>query len=190
MPKVDFQARVTGTGYGYVYIMSYPGDERLKIGHSLDPFDRAKDIGGTKAPQEPIVEASFWCSERREDVERASHRLEQGNRHNGEWFFISMERAFEVIRLGAKEVSVEIQLVYDRQEITKLQDEKAKALQDELIRQAEIKKAEDELKLAEKKHLEALTPKCMNCGTQLIGYISKGGNWVRCKSCGYDQIKR
>lgn len=77
MNKIKLQAAVTGRKYGYVYVLSYPGSDKLKIGHSLDPFDRAEDIGGTKAPENPIVEAFFWCSERREDVERAAHKMQR-----------------------------------------------------------------------------------------------------------------
>jgi hypothetical protein len=116
MTTIKFQASVTGKKYGYVYVMSYPGSDKLKIGHSLDPFDRAEDIGGTKAPEVPVVEAFFWCSERREDVERSAHRLAQESRHNGEWFAISVEEAIGVIRAAADLVNVEIQLVYDRDE--------------------------------------------------------------------------
>ena len=119
MTKVKFQATVSGKDFGYVYVLSYPGSDKLKIGHSLDPFDRAKDIGGTKAPENPLVEAFFWCSERREEVERSAHKLERDTRHNGEWFTVSIGQAINVIRKAADEVGVEIQLVYDRNEYEK-----------------------------------------------------------------------
>ena len=119
MRSVKFQATVSGKDFGYVYVLSYPGSDKLKIGHSLDPFDRAKDIGGTKAPENPLVEAFFWCSERREDVERSAHRLERDTRHNGEWFTVSIGQAINVIRKAADDVGVEVQLVYDRNEYEK-----------------------------------------------------------------------
>lgn len=77
---------VTGAGYGFVYVMSYPGSQMVKIGHSLDPTTRAMDIGGTLAPEEPVVEAYFWCTERRQDVERQAHRIRASVRQHGEWF--------------------------------------------------------------------------------------------------------
>ena len=163
-----FQAVVSGAGYGFVYILSYPGDDKLKIGHSLDPFNRAKDIGGTKAPEVPIVEAVFWCSERREDVERASHRLESGRRHNGEWFDISMERAFDVIQQAAQKAQVEIQIIFDKRETSKTLKEKA----------------------VYEKHLAALKPKCMNYGFPLPQNFDNFSKWIRCKKCDYEQIQR
>jgi hypothetical protein len=117
--KIKFQATITGRKYGYVYVLSYPGSDKLKIGHSLDPFDRAEDIGGTKAPENPVVEAFFWCSERREDVERAAHKLKRERRHNGEWFDISVEQAMATIREASVLVHVEVQLVYDRDDHAK-----------------------------------------------------------------------
>jgi len=59
MTKVKFQVTFYGKDFGYIYVLSYPGSDKLKIGHSLDPFDRAKDIGGTKAPDNPLMEAAF-----------------------------------------------------------------------------------------------------------------------------------
>lgn len=108
-----FQCTVSGAGYGFVYIMSYPGSDKLKIGHSLNPTSRAADIGGTLAPEKPVLEAYYWCSERREDVERKAHEIGGGNRHNGEWFTISTEGAMHIIERAAKVVNVEIQLVFE-----------------------------------------------------------------------------
>ena len=93
--------------------MSYPGSEKLKIGHSLNPTTRAADIGGTLAPETPLLEAYYWCSERREDVERKAHEIERESRHNGEWFALSVEGAMSVIEKAAKTVDVEIQLVHE-----------------------------------------------------------------------------
>lgn len=111
-----FQGNVSGAGYGYVYVMSYPGSDKVKIGHALNPTSRAADIGGTLAPETPIAEAYFWCSERREDVERKAHAIVSANRCNGEWFKISVQRAVEVIQQAASAVGVSIQLVHDRNE--------------------------------------------------------------------------
>lgn len=110
---MKFQCTVSGAGYGFVYIMSYPGSDKLKIGHSLNPTTRAADIGGTLAPETPVLEAYYWCSERREDVERKAHEIGGENRHNGEWFTISAENAMSVIEKAAKAVDVEIQLVFE-----------------------------------------------------------------------------
>ncbi len=93
--------------------MSYPGSDKLKIGHSLYPTTRAADIGGTLAPEKPVLEAYYWCSERREDVERKAHEIGAKNRHNGEWFTICAEDAMRVIESAAKAVNVEIQLVFE-----------------------------------------------------------------------------
>ncbi len=110
---MKFQCTVSGAGYGFVYIMSYPGSDKLKIGHSLNSTTHAADIGGTLAPETPVLEAYYWCSERREDVERKAHEIEGENRHNGEWFAISAESAMGVIGKAAKAVDVEIQLVFE-----------------------------------------------------------------------------
>lgn len=123
---VRFQGTISGDGYGYVYVMSYPGSDKVKIGHSLSPTVRAVDIGGTLAPETPVLEAYFWCSERREDVERKAHDIECTTRHNGEWFNISVERAMEVIRQAAHRAGVDIQLVYDRNEWEAKAAEKAR----------------------------------------------------------------
>ena len=108
-----FQCTVSGAGYGFVYVMSYPRSEKVKIGHSLNPAARAASIGGTLAPETPVLEAYYWCSERREDVERKAHELEKENRHNGEWFTLSVERAMSVIEKAAKAANVEVQLVFE-----------------------------------------------------------------------------
>lgn len=109
-----FQATITGAECGYVYVMSYPGSNKIKIGHSKDPISRAADIGGTLAPETPIVEAYFWCSERREAVERMAHKIEAADRYNGEWFSISVERAVQTIKQAGAAVAVQMKLVYDR----------------------------------------------------------------------------
>ena len=114
--KQSFQGTISGAGYGYVYVMSYPGSDKVKIGHTLNPTTRAADIGGTLAPETPIVEAYFWCAERREDVERAAHRIESATRCNGEWFKCSVAHALDVIKQAAGQVGVEVQLTYDRNE--------------------------------------------------------------------------
>lgn len=113
---MKFQGTVSGEGYGYVYVMSYPGSDKVKIGHTLNPSTRAAQIGGTLAPETPTLEAYFWCAERREDVERKAHVIEKANRANGEWFKVSVTRALEVIQQAAHSVGVEIQLAYDRNE--------------------------------------------------------------------------
>ena len=110
---MKFQCTVSGAGYGFVYVMSYPSSDKLKIGHSLNPTTRATDIGGTLAPDTPVLEAYYWCSERREAVERKAHEIERNNRHNGEWFSISADRAMSVIEEAAKAIDVEIQLVFE-----------------------------------------------------------------------------
>lgn len=194
MSEIKFQATVSGRDYGYVYVLSYPGSDKLKIGHSLDPFDRAKDIGGTKAPENPVVEAFFWCAERREDVERAAHKLEQSTRHNGEWFDISVEQALVVIRRASEHVNVEVQLVYDRNNCAKKEAEKlaterqAKEDADKLAKQYSDAKEAERVSLA--KSAAAAVRKCMGCNLPLRDFVRTEGNWVRCRSCGYSQILR
>jgi len=109
---IKFQCTVSGAGFGFVYIMSYPKSDKVKIGHSLDPSTRASDIGGTLAPETPILEAYYWCSERREDVERKAHEIEMENRHNGEWFKVSVKQAMNAIEKAAKLVRVELICVH------------------------------------------------------------------------------
>ena len=105
---------ITGRDYGYVYVMSYPESVKVKIGHSLNPTSRATDIGGTLAPENPKIEILFWCSERREDVEREAHRLQSGSRHNGEWFQISVTEAIKSIKAAAISVHVDAEVVFSR----------------------------------------------------------------------------
>jgi hypothetical protein len=105
---------ISGNGYGYVYVMSYPGSDKVKIGHSLNPTTRAVDIGGTLAPEEPQIEVLYWCSERREAVERKAHQIESERRHNGEWFVMTVTEAVGAIQTAASAVEVEISLVFER----------------------------------------------------------------------------
>lgn len=112
--KNAFQGTISGAGYGYVYVMSYPNSDKVKIGHSLNPTTRAADIGGTLAPETPTVEAYFWCAERREAVEREAHRIAADSRHNGEWFALSIGQAMTTIQQAASRVGVLAQLAFDR----------------------------------------------------------------------------
>lgn len=97
---------VSGEGYGYVYIMSYPNSDKVKIGHSLSPVLRASQIGGTLAPEEPQIEVLFWCAERREAVERAAHQIAKNQRGNGEWFALSVAQAVSTVEQAAVDVQV------------------------------------------------------------------------------------
>jgi len=108
-----FECIVSGSGFGFVYVLSYPGSEKVKIGHSLNPNTRAKNIGGTLAPEKPVLEAYYWCSERREDVERRVHELEKQNRHNGEWFKLTIERAHQAIEASGAELGIEVKRVFE-----------------------------------------------------------------------------
>jgi hypothetical protein len=105
---------ITGEGYGYVYVMSYPGSDKVKIGHAQNPSIRASQIGGTLAPEKPQIEALFWCSERRSDVERSAHRIGAAQRCNGEWFAVSVGRAIEIIQRASSQTGVQSGLVFDR----------------------------------------------------------------------------
>lgn len=109
---MKFQGTISGTGYGYVYIMSYPNSNKYKIGHAINPTTRARDIGGTLAPETPILEAYFWCSERREDVERKAHELLRAKKSNGEWFNTSLDEAIKTIEEAAVITLVEIKKVF------------------------------------------------------------------------------
>ena len=113
MARMSFQCTVSGPGYGFVYVMSYPGSDKVKIGHALDPTERALRMGATLAPETPVLEAYYWCSERREEVERRAHELEKESRHKGEWFKTSVESAMLVIERAAEAVNVQLQLVFD-----------------------------------------------------------------------------
>lgn len=105
---MNHDVRVTGDGYGYVYIMSYPNSNKVKIGHSLNPGTRTKQIGGTLAPETPILEATYWCSERRETVERTTHEQLKNFRGNGEWFNVSIPTAMAAIEVAATSCGVEV----------------------------------------------------------------------------------
>lgn len=109
---MKFLGTISGSDYGYVYIMSYPNSKKYKIGHSLNPTTRAADIGGTLSPETPILEAYFWCSERRGDVERQAHEILKKFRSNGEWFNVSMDDAVRAIKQAATDTKVEIKQVF------------------------------------------------------------------------------
>lgn len=130
--KLKFQATISGPGYGYVYVMSYPNSDRVKIGHSLNPTARASEIGGTLAPEVPIVDIAFWCSERRHDVERKAHEIEAKNRRNGEWFEISIDQAIQSIKKSAEITDVEVQLVFDLHSRQASLEKEAKLKQNEI----------------------------------------------------------
>lgn len=102
-----------GEGHGFVYVMSYPGDTLLKIGHANNVEARVKEIGGTMAPRNPIPVASFFCAKRRHLVEQAAHRLLADRRRNGEWFEVTVAQAMGAIREGAKELGILIEIVLD-----------------------------------------------------------------------------
>ena len=97
---------ITGPDYGFVYVMSYPNHDHLKIGHSLDPIGRANDIGGTKGPEKPIVVALFWCSQDRQKIERKAHSALQHKRGNGEWFDVDLATAIKTIEQQGKQEPV------------------------------------------------------------------------------------
>lgn len=145
-PKETILLPVSGQGFGYVYVMSYPGSPHIKIGHSLNPSNRADDIGGTLGPETPVVEAYYWCSERRQDVERATHQLEQNSRYNGEWFTIPIDQALESIKDAAAEVGVQIQLTYDRNELAQKVAATAAAKQKEIELEATERLRQEEFK--------------------------------------------
>jgi hypothetical protein len=109
--KISKNVKISGEGYGFVYVMSYPGSNLVKIGHALWPTSRARDIGGTLAPEQPKLEVCFRCAERREDDERRTHSLLSSQRRNGEWFLVSISRAITTIESAARDVSIEIELV-------------------------------------------------------------------------------
>ena len=111
-----FQGPISGAGYGFVYIMSYPGSDKVKIGHSLDPGTRTTQIGGTLAPEDPVLEVTYWCSKRRGDVEKTAHKLVADTRHNGEWFTLTVPCAMLTIVRAADIVGVEIQETFNRAE--------------------------------------------------------------------------
>lgn len=115
-----FSAVVSGTGYGFVYVMSYPDSDKLKIGHSLQPDTRASNIGGTLAPEDPELEAYYWCSENREKVEKAAHSALAKHRSKGEWFSVSVPQAMQAIELAALSLKIELKLVFSQKERTGL----------------------------------------------------------------------
>ncbi len=96
--------------------MSYPGSDKVKIGHSLDPGTRTTQIGGTLAPDDPVLEVTYWCSERRGDVEKTAHKLVADTRHNGEWFTLTVPCAMLTIERAAGIVGVEIQKTFEHAE--------------------------------------------------------------------------
>lgn len=108
----SFSCTVTGPGYGFVYVMSYPGSDKVKIGHALDPDTRASTIGGTLAPEDPVLQAYYWCSENREAVERRAHTRVKSYRQHGEWFSLSVKDAMNEIELAGVELEIELKLVF------------------------------------------------------------------------------
>jgi hypothetical protein len=110
---LSFSCTVSGPGYGFVYVMSYPGSDKVKIGHTLDPDTRAGTIGGTLAPEDPVLQAYYWCSENREAVERQAHARAKEYRQKGEWFLISVKDAMNAIELAGVELKIELKLVFE-----------------------------------------------------------------------------
>ena len=108
-----FTCTVSGPGYGFVYVMSYPGSDKVKIGHTLHPDMRAGNIGGTLAPEDPILEAYYWCSERREAIEAWVHAHFKKVRQNGEWFLISAKEATVGIDLAGIKLGITLKPVYE-----------------------------------------------------------------------------
>jgi len=87
---------------GFVYVLSYPGDPwRLKVGYASDPRARAKNIGGTLAPQAPKIEALYFVADEPQRVERAAHRRLRECRCNGEWFRCGLADARDAIERAA-----------------------------------------------------------------------------------------
>ena len=71
----SFNCTVSGPGYGFVYVMAYPGSDKVKIGHTLDPNTRASTIGGTLAPEDPVLQVYYWCSFDRLQSEKLPEEL-------------------------------------------------------------------------------------------------------------------
>jgi hypothetical protein len=113
-----FEAAISGEGYGFVYVMSYPDSSKVKIGHALHPDTRASNIGGTLAPEDPQLEAYYWCSENREKVERAAHSALAQHRGKGEWFSVSVPQAMQAIELAAVSLEIELKLIFSQKERT------------------------------------------------------------------------
>ena len=109
----SFSCTVSGPGYGFVYVMSYPGSEKVKIGHTLDPDTRASTIGGTLAPEDPVLQAYYWCSENREAVERQAHAHLREHRQKGEWFLIGVKDAMNAIELAGVKLEIQLKLVFE-----------------------------------------------------------------------------
>ena len=109
-----FKADVTGPDFGFVYVMTYPGSKKVKIGHSLDPISRAAQIGGTQAPEKPALEVCIWCSERQQEVEKLAHKLGSAYRTRGEWFDVDVESAKSYLIDAASELGIERRIVFDR----------------------------------------------------------------------------
>ena len=115
--KLRHAANVTGSGAGYVYVLSYPGSDKVKIGHTNDMDRRARELGGgTIGPNDPIVEICIWCSEGREKVERLTHKHAHQHRHNGEWFAMTPSVALDAVRNAAQCLHVEHVIAFDRTE--------------------------------------------------------------------------
>jgi len=96
--------------------MSYPGSDKVKIAHTLDPALHTAQSGAALAPEEPVMERTYWCSERCIAVEQAAHGQVAAQRHRGEWFQVSIAEADLAIVQAAGQLGVEIKKVFDRED--------------------------------------------------------------------------
>jgi T5orf172 domain len=80
----------------YVYILHAQVENRVKIGLSINPLSRIREItsiGGITEPQEKI----FGPFRNALVIERTAHFLLRNKRISGEWFSCSMDEAIAVV---------------------------------------------------------------------------------------------
>lgn len=89
---------------GYVYLIGTPTFGWYKIGKSITPEIRVKNIG-VLLPFK-IVVIGIWKSSDHSQLESDLHQKHSDNRINGEWFRFSKKQIDELFNLMADEISM------------------------------------------------------------------------------------
>lgn len=80
---------------GYVYFIGSPIFGWYKIGKSITPEVRIKDLGILLPFKVEVI--SVWSAQNHHAMEKALHEIYATNRINGEWFEFSRKDAYDVV---------------------------------------------------------------------------------------------
>ncbi len=80
---------------GYVYFIGTPVFGWYKIGKSITPEVRVKDLGILLPFKIDVI--GVWSAQNHHAMEKALHEIYADNRINGKWFEFSKKTAYEVV---------------------------------------------------------------------------------------------